>query len=102
LNLHIIAKNVIVAILVLDALCPQPIDCFRVPHSQERSRGLREFWIVLFDDISGDRLIQRQVDHSANEMFDMCQKLIKSYEVEFCFNVCVFRKLRLVSTGACD
>ena len=101
LNLHIIAKNVIVAVLALDALCPQPINCFRVPHSEEGPRGLDEVWVVRFDGISGDRVFQRQVDHSENEMFEMCQKVVESDEVEFCFNVCVFRKLRLVSTRTC-
>ena len=59
LNLHIIAKNMIVAVLVLDALCPQPINSFLVPHSEEGPRGLGEFWVVRFDGIGGDRVFQR-------------------------------------------
>ena len=93
MNLHIIPKDMIVALFVLDVLFPQPIDCFRVPHSKERSRRHLELWVVLLDDIGCGGILQCEIKNSANNMFDVGQEVVKGYKVKLCFDMSEFREL---------
>ena len=83
----------IVALFVLDVLFPQPIDCFRVPHSKERSRRHLELSVVLLDDIGCSGILQCDIKNSANNMFDMGQEVVKGYKVKLCFDMSEFREL---------
>ena len=83
----------IITLFVLDALFPQPIDCFRVPHSKKRSQRHLELWVVLLDDIGRGGILQCETKNSANNMFDMGQEVVKGYKVKLCFDMSEFREL---------
>jgi hypothetical protein len=83
----------IIALLVLNTPFSQPVNGLRIAHSHEWSRGLLEFWVILGNEPSSDRVFEYEVNHAANHMLEMCQEVIEGDEVELSLNVCVLREL---------
>lgn len=83
----------IVAILVLDAPFPKPINCIGISHPHKWAGGLHKLRVRFLDSVSGNRILQGQIDDAANEMFQMIQEVTERNEVKFTLDVCVFREL---------
>lgn len=92
-HLHIVAKGVVVAILVLDTTLSQPINGIRVSHAQEWPRRLLEVRVVLLDSLSGNRVLEGQVDDTADDVLKMVQEVVEGNEIQFSLDVGVLRKL---------
>lgn len=89
----------VVTLLVLDALLTKPVDRIRISHAHERHGRLHELGVVLLDGFGSDGVLESQVDDSADDVFQMHQKVVESDKVKFGFNVSVLGKLVTVSAS---
>ena len=87
MHLHIVAKGVIVALFVLDALFSQPVNGFRVAHAHERSCWRDKVGVEFFNYFRCDGVGQGQIDDAADNLLEMCKEIVKGDEVEFRLDV---------------
>lgn len=87
-------------LLVLDALLPEPINSVRISHSHKGPGRLRKFGVILLDELSSDRVLESQVDNTANDVLKVAKQIVKRDEVEFCLNVGILGKLVMVRSNS--
>lgn len=88
----------VVALLVLDASFPEPVNGIRVAHSHEWPLRLLELRVVLLDGLSSDGVLKSQVNNSADDMLEMGQEVVECDKVQLSFDVSVLGKLLMIST----
>lgn len=68
---HVISKDVVNPLGILDHPLTKPIDGVRIPHSKERLRRVGEVWVEFLDLRGGDWILQYKVDHSTKQMLQV-------------------------------
>lgn len=96
-HIHIITKGVVVALFVLDAPFPEPVDGIRVAHSHEWPLGLLELRVVLLDSLGSNGVLQSQVNNPADDMLKVAQEVVECDKIQLSLDVSVLGKLLIVS-----
>lgn len=87
----------VVALFVLDAPFPEPVDGIRVAHSHEWPLRLLELRVVLLDGLSSDGVLQSQVNNPADDMLKVAQEVIECDKVQLSLDVGVLGELLMIS-----
>lgn len=83
----------VVALRVLDALLPQPVDGVGVAHAQEGTLGRLELRVVLLDGGLGDGVLEGEVDDAADDVLEVVEEVVEADKVELALDVCVLGEL---------